>query len=353
MKLRQPKWKTVEYSRTQIIRAGKTIKKDLFRDEQEREETRKIIDNWRAAHAFPLHIIYTHLRRFAKGNNNIIVAERLKRMNSIISKLKREPNMSLWTMQDLGGCRIIVPSIDDVYKYSKIYETSRKRHHRKKIYDYMETPKESGYRSYHVVYEYHSDSNDAYNNNMLIELQFRTQLQHLWATAVETMGLLTNQSLKSCQGSDDVKRFFALVSSLFAIKEKTTTVPCTPNNPVKIIQEIMELNVKNNYLAQLDGIKEIVAYEQNKLSRKSTYFVLLLNYVSRKLSVFTFKSSEFEEANQKYNELEEQKWCGNLDVVLVRVSKFSDLRKAYPNYFNDITTFTNIVRSYINGDTIP
>ena len=60
----QPKWKIVEYSRSQIIKAGKTIKKE---DAPEREaaQATKIIDNWRAAHAFPMHVIYMHLRRMA------------------------------------------------------------------------------------------------------------------------------------------------------------------------------------------------------------------------------------------------------------------------------------------------
>ena len=40
--------------------------------------------------------------------------------------------MNLWTMQDLGGCRVIVPTIEDVYKYANDYEKSRKRHILKK-----------------------------------------------------------------------------------------------------------------------------------------------------------------------------------------------------------------------------
>ena len=40
-----------------------------------------------------------------------------------------------------------------------------------------------------MVYQYKSDRIETYNRNMLIEIQFRTHLQHIWATAVETMGL--------------------------------------------------------------------------------------------------------------------------------------------------------------------
>ena len=160
----------------------------------------QIIDNWRAAHAFPLHIIYNHLRRMTSYDPDIVVAERLKRLDSIIGKLKREPTMNLWTMQDLGGCRVIVPRLSQVYRVANKFKTSRIRHKYKDEDDYIHQPRISGYRSYHLVFQYHSDKKDTYNRNMLIEIQFRTKLQHLWATAVETMGLFTNQALKAGQG---------------------------------------------------------------------------------------------------------------------------------------------------------
>lgn len=58
-----------------------------------------------------MHVIYIHLRRLASNHTDVVVAERLKRLDSIINKLKREPSMSLWTMQDLVGCRFIVPTL--------------------------------------------------------------------------------------------------------------------------------------------------------------------------------------------------------------------------------------------------
>ena len=37
---------------------------------------------------------------------------------------------------------------------------------------------------------------------MKVEIQLRTQLQHSWAMAVETAGLVTNTAMKSGQGSE-------------------------------------------------------------------------------------------------------------------------------------------------------
>lgn len=305
-----------------------------------------VIDNWRAAHAYPMHVIYTHLRRLARNHTDITVAERLKRLDSIVNKLVREPTMSLWTMQDLGGCRFIVPTINDVYAYAEKYENSRKRHELKSTYDYLRNPKASGYRSLHRVYEYHSDKTEIYNKNMLIEIQFRTHLQHVWATAVETMGLFTKQAIKSGQGSQDVKRFFALVSSLFAIEEGCATVPGTPSTLDELITEIRLLNDKCNFLDMLSAIRVAV---DNRAGEKLSqgYYILILNYNTRRLRVRYFKPSQIEEANEVYSQIEKERAESQIDAVLVSVSSFGALKTAYPNYFSDIGEFISRVKKYL------
>ena len=55
-------WKKVNNSRNQIKKAGKILAKgsvDIF------EEIRaiEIVDNWRAAHAYPLQVVASNLRR--------------------------------------------------------------------------------------------------------------------------------------------------------------------------------------------------------------------------------------------------------------------------------------------------
>lgn len=282
------------------------------------------------------------------NNKNIIVAERLKRLDSITKKLVRESNMNLWTMQDLGGCRVVVPTVEDMYKYSSEYEKSRKRHIKKKEYDYIKNPKPSGYRSLHIVYEYHSDSVETYNRNMLIEIQFRTHLQHLWATAVETMGLFTKEAIKSGQGSDDVKRFFVLVSALFAIQEKQPIPPNVVNDVDEIVSELEDINSKNNFLDFLSGIRVAVDNQEDEVRKnKIGYYILILNYNTNRLKIKGFKSSEIDEANEIYNSIESTRAESKIDAVLVRVSSFKELKKAYPNYFSDIGEFIDIVKSYL------
>lgn len=345
----QPKWKVVEYSRNQIIKAGKNIKKENI-SPAEKQQAIAVIDNWRAAHGYPLHVIYMNLRRMAENKQGIIVVERLKRLESIIGKLKREPKMSLWEIQDLGGCRFIVNTIEEVYAYSERLEKSSIRHVLKKTYDYIQNPKTSGYRSLHKVYEFHSDKKEEYNNHMLIEIQYRTHLQHVWATAVETMGLFTKQALKAGQGDTDVKRFFALVSSLFAKIENQPTVPYTSSDYSELINEIRYLDKKHNYLSLLSGISVAINHQEKagRESRHPMYYLLALNYDIRRLSIKSYKASEFEQANQQYSNYENQKTEKNMDVVLVRANSFSIVRSAYPNYFSDIAEFIEIVSNRLH-----
>ena len=85
----QPRWKIPEYTKREINEAGNTIRNDSATD-AEKASALEIIDNWRAAHAYPLHVFYMNLRSKAGHRTDIIVAERLKRMNSIVEKLRRE-----------------------------------------------------------------------------------------------------------------------------------------------------------------------------------------------------------------------------------------------------------------------
>ena len=350
----QPHWKELFYSKSKINNAGRMMRdENLSSDEY--ENAVKIIDNWRAAHAYPMHVIYMHLRRMAQPQD-YIVAERLKRLDSIVAKLKRQPTMALWKMQDLGGCRFIVPTIDKVYSFSSAYRASKKRH----IYkaelckDYIKFPKEDGYRGIHEVYEFYSDKKEELNGKFLIEIQFRTQLQHLWATAVETMGLFTNQAIKSGQGTSDIRRFFALVSSLFAIEEGCPVVPNTPTDIQDIIKELRELNKINNFLPMLRAIQTVVSNEdaitQGKKFNQNGYYLLLLNYGQRRLQIIYFKPSKIDEANKIYAEIEKNKNKNNLniDAVLVNISSFKTLKVAYPNYFTDIGQFVYKVGEYLD-----
>lgn len=338
------KWEVPKYTKSEINKAGKIIA-DLSSTPKEREEALTILNNWRAAHAYPLQVICSNLRQ---KNPDAIVVQRLKRLESITGKIQRFPEMRLYKMQDLGGCRVIVDTIEQVYNTIKKYKSSRIRHILKREYDYIANPKKSGYRSYHMVYQFHSDSKDTYNKNMFIEIQFRTKLQHMWATAVEMMGIYTKSNLKSSQGDQDILRFFTLVSSLFAIEEKMPICPNTSNFADELISEIKSLDKKNNIISTLSGLNVSIKHASKIYNQKdkNLYYILLLNYEEMTVTVKPFKSSNLETATKLYERIEQG---SDLNVVLVSASSFETLRLAYPNYFADISYFVQKLRNVIKN----
>lgn len=344
-------WEVPKHSKSEINKAGNTIisvnsssLREINITLGDIEDANNILNNWRASHAYPLHVICSNLRL---RNPNAIVVQRLKRLDSIINKLERNPKMNLYRMQDLGGCRVIVNTIDEVYEAIDKYKNSRIRHILKREYDYIQNPKESGYRSYHMVYQFHSDKKETYNKNMLIEIQFRTKLQHIWATAVEMMGIYTKSNLKSSQGDKDILRFFTLVSSVFALQENMSVCPNTSDWMDELIKEIMYLDNKHHIISTLSSLNVAINHTDNiKTKSKNTYYVIILDYAEKEVTIKDFKSSNIEIATQVYGQIENN---ANTDVVLVSANSFEALREAYPNYFVDISRFVNMIKSIIRN----
>lgn len=339
-------WEIPKYSKSEINKAGKIIA-DKTSTKKERQDALKVLNNWRSSHAYPLQVIASNLR---SKNPDSIVAQRLKRLDSITGKIERFPKMDLYRMQDLGGCRVIVDSIDEVYSAMNQYKSSRIRHILKREYDYIQNPKESGYRSYHMVYQFHSDRKETYNKNMLIEIQFRTKIQHTWATAVEMMGIYTKSNLKSSQGNEDILRFFTLVSSILALKENTPVCPNTSESKEELIKEIKKLDSKHNIVSTISGLNVAIDFDEKKVNQKNNYYILILDYTRRRMRIKSFNNKNVEIATKVYNQLE-SKLESDKNIVLVSASSFDSLRAAYPNYFTDIQEFVDMMRSlYDNLD---
>lgn len=335
------KWEIPKYSKSEINKAGKTIA-DKNSSKKERQDALKVLNNWRSSHAYPLQVIASNLR---SKNPDSIVVQRLKRLDSITGKIERFPKMDLYRMQDLGGCRVIVDSIDEVYSAMNQYKSSRIRHILKREYDYIQNPKESGYRSYHMVYQFHSDRKETYNKNMLIEIQFRTKIQHTWATAVEMMGIYTKSNLKSSQGNEDILRFFTLVSSILALKEGTPVCPNTSESADELIKEIKSLDSKHNIVSTLSGLNVAIDFDEKNENKKNKYkyYILILDYSRRKMRIRSFETKNVEIATDIYNRLEDE-LESDKNIVLVSASSFDSLKAAYPNYFTDIQEFVDMMR---------
>jgi hypothetical protein len=118
-----------------------------------------------------------------------------------------------------------------------------------------------GYRSIYLIFRYQSLSPErAIYNGQRIEIQIRSKLQHLWATAVETAQLFTGQALKSKvkNASEDRLRFFALTSSAFASRERMPIVPETPNDAGEIVRELHQIMARTPIMQSLSDWNDTV-----------------------------------------------------------------------------------------------
>ncbi|TDL01546.1 hypothetical protein EI067_00400 [Mycobacterium paragordonae] len=164
---------------------------------------------WRAAHAKPLGAATMGLRsRVATmGCEQIEVSQRLKRIPTIVDKLRREPKMMLGRMADIGGCRAVLRDLEELQLVKARYSGDKVTVRMK---DYIEQPKPDGYRAVHVIVRY---------GGRLIEVQLRTKVQHEWAYTVESVTSRFGLDIKSGGGPPPVRDWFAAVSEAMAIEE--------------------------------------------------------------------------------------------------------------------------------------
>ena len=208
-----------DYTRKNVDRAGEIVtgKRSVKEDSPEEISAFNTFNNWRASHAYPMHIIKKNLNKISKDvTSDAICVQRLKRTRSIIIKLVRFPKMKLSRIQDIGGCRVVMPNVELARKVAEEYISKNKRHKRIKSREenYINNPKSDGYRSIHLVFGYSSINKvGKIFNGRLVEIQIRSKLQHIWATALETVDLFTYQTMKSGGGIHSWKYFFKLVSN--------------------------------------------------------------------------------------------------------------------------------------------
>ncbi|MCX5545718.1 RelA/SpoT domain-containing protein [Paraburkholderia sp. CNPSo 3076] len=306
-------------------------------------EAYAVMSNWRASHQFPLNTFKINLRERARRiDEHAFVAQRLKRAPSIIAKLSRFPNMRLTQMQDIGGCRAVLSTLHDVTLLRDALKSSRIKHRLVNEKDYITTPKEDGYRGIHLVYRYVSDRKETYNNHS-VEIQIRTNLQHAWATAVETVGTLIGQGLKADQGEKVWLDFFALVSAAFAIREGVNG-PREFDELRTILREMeRELHVIDRLTAFQRVMKAAIADPDRRLA---AYFLMVLDARNEEVNVLSYASDEFDQATAEYKRVEEAAKPG-VDAVLVVADSAHALRVAYPNYFGDTSLFIAELRNII------
>lgn len=343
-------WAIPQYSRNQVDKAGFALADpDIIGSDL--EHVYAIINNWRSAHSYPLNTFQVTLRRkVASVENEFIVAQRIKRLESIRAKFVRPETstIQLSQMQDIGGCRAVVRSIANVNEVVEQYKNSRFLHVLRNERNYIDSPKPDGYRGVHLVYQYKGEGKTEAYDKLRIEVQLRTSNQHAWATAVEAVSIFTRQALKWKQGEEDWKRFFALMGSAIASIERTPFVPQTPSSLDGLIKELRDLSRSLNVQNVLKMYSTTINYAGQ--AKDAKYLVLELDASTQQVKVTRFTASASQAANSLYLELERKSALNPaVQVVLVSVDAISKLQRAYPNYFLDTQRFSTILNRLLSA----
>ncbi|WKE70456.1 RelA/SpoT domain-containing protein [Streptomyces sp. WP-1] len=193
-----------ELSKSAVNRAGDVLRAwhsrgaDLGEFELDAHDSAfSLLSTWRTAHSYPLTKVTNGLRVMADcPASGARVAQRLKRAPQIVNKLVRQPGMKLARMEDIGGCRAVLPSPRAV---EAVAQRMRARWPIHRDRDYVAHPKDSGYRAIHFVTE---------RDGKRIEVQLRTVGQQAWADAVEQFATAYELPLKDEVGPDPVLEFF-------------------------------------------------------------------------------------------------------------------------------------------------
>lgn len=314
-------------SKSRVNKAGANIRNNCLSSED-----LHVIDEWRSAHRAVLNTFQAILRNRTKGFN-IVVAQRHKRKTTIFGKLIRLPDMQLARMDDVAGFRLIFSTIDELYKFRQKFHQAKFLHKRRNNddkYDYIKKPKSTGYRGIHDVYTYDVNSKSGRNlKGLLLEIQYRTHIQHSWATAVEVIGFITESQPKFQEGDNRYQMAMALASEILSRYYENRFGPYPDKSDVDVVKEFLELDGELNLLRTLEGLNTV---ETATTTNRNAILIFTPN---GELEVRTFR--EATEALRALFALEKE--MPGKDIVLVKADTNEDIRLAFKNYFSDAQDF--------------
>ena len=325
------------YTRHKLDRAGQAL---VGTDPFKRREALETVQRWRDTHLFVLQQLAPQISALLsrKGIPYAFSSMRIKRMTSIEAKLRNNAakGTKLGGMQDIGGIRYVFADISTLDRAQTALDTFIPDGFTlRRTYDYVSAPKDSGYRSIHYVYQYHSP--DTAYDGISIELQVRTRLQHAWAMAVETASLISNTTLKAdLDNQAEWRGFFKLVSALFARGEDKPVHPMYASHTQRMLCDEF-FSYKNKKLVdQFKALRVTVNIDLNEDDRG--YCVLVIDFVQHLVHARVYGITDHSRASEMFSEIEST-ITDDEAALMVAIDKIREIKEAYPSYFLDTKAF--------------
>lgn len=226
-------------NKTQINKLGRVIKVKLRNEEELSFDEIENLQEYRISFKEDLSEVFKLITNLSTtGRKDSIVSYRIKRIESILSKIRREPTMALGNMGDIAGCRIILYSKKELLN---LVEVIKEKFEITSINDYLASPKEDGYNGFHIYVK------SPLNDYKKIEIQLRLITTHKWASLVEIIDILYNLKLKEGERNDDLLEFLYLLSldkKEISIDQKKRIIEI--DNTFRIYSRLNEVFLKNH-----------------------------------------------------------------------------------------------------------
>ncbi|AWH90030.1 RelA/SpoT domain-containing protein [Limnobaculum parvum] len=339
------------FSKGQVEKSGEILRKSSG----DTDWAIEVIRNYRAAHLYPLMIIKNLVWKHArKVTPDATIARRLKRLPTIIHKLQRATldgnstnSINLKRMQDIGGCRVIVNNKKELIELNRSLSESRTIHETVRTKDYIESPKQTGYRGIHRIYKCYSKKESHDWKGFFIEVQLRTKLQHLWATTVEVVDLCEKQTIKTnpVATSKGWSEFFFIMSEFLAEEDGFIHL----SNIQKAIykETLNKLDTSLNAYNKLASFNAVFSNKDISIKAfNNGYALLIIDGIKGRVAIELYSKDDEKTAIERYGQEENDP---NNNALLVGIDDVKSLKTAYPNYLVDTRKFTERLRKYINS----
>ena len=264
-------------------------------------------------------------------------------------KLRRIPS-KLNQMQDLGGCRAILPSMRAANALIQAFRDNP-LHEFFSESDYIANPKPGGYRCHHVIYKFKGAGESEVFNGRRIEVQIRSRLQHSWATAVEAVGLFLKQDLKAGIGNASWLRLLELMSAELAVAEDCPEPQGVPSRSERV-RELRELDRELRAVGTLENLRQAVRFTDTYTTGGDKPRYYRIQYDNRDMQVVVSPHTIPIAGVAETEAVEQQNTVrgdNRFNTVFVEADRIEDLKEAFPNYFGDVQMFAANLRDITRG----
>lgn len=296
-------------------------------------EDLNLLQAYRQTFQEPISRVFDFLLKTArKIDRRCIVTYRIKRIDTIIEKLRRyrfnpKGAMKLSRMWDIAGCRCILNSPNNEKLY-KLLEAIKKEYGDScKINDRILSPEESGYRSIHIYVKEKQSLKS-------IEIQIRNVEQHNWATLVEIVDLLYGTKNKENGAQGKIGRFLYLYSKAKDLDGVEFAEMLKTERDMKVFEKMSRV-LTGNYLN--------IRRQWLKQKQIGNYFVITAN--KKRSEIESYKT--FREAEANYYDKYLKNRDSNIVLTHLNAPEFEHISMAYSNYLLALHAFFDDYRTLV------